>query len=106
MARRRLSLAELALLIYMLRGTLGAERFLALLPTAEVEDIDDGGMGSLRFVSAYEPRKLGIKLASLRFDDEDGVPVLMSLFLDEEGELYELDSWKVDYSPRIRTPFF
>lgn len=94
------------MLIFMLRGKTQVERILALLPTAEVEEMDDGGMGSLRFVSSKPNRRLGKVVAELLYHDEDEVPVLATLYLDTEGELYELDSWKVDFSPLKRIPAF
>lgn len=64
----------------------------------------DGGMGSLRFNSNNPNRRLGATVAQLWYRDEDDVPVLASLYLDTEGNLYELDSWKTDFTPlrRIR----
>jgi hypothetical protein len=32
------------------------------------------------------------------------VPVSVALNLDEQGELYELDIWKMDFSPLQRIP--
>jgi hypothetical protein len=106
MEKRLLTLPELGLLIYMLRGKPQIESILASLPTAEVEEMDDGGMGSLRFVSSKQNRRLGEVLAELWYKDEDEVPVLASLYLDTEGELYELDSWKADSTPLKRIPAF
>jgi hypothetical protein len=106
MKRRLLTLPELSLIIFMLRGKPSADTLLGKLMTTEVEDIEDGGMGSLRFVSEKPDRRLGEKVAGTHFLDEDGVPVLVSLYLDLQGELYELDSWKTDYSPLKRIPLF
>ncbi|SNR28790.1 DUF6984 family protein [Hymenobacter mucosus] len=106
MASRLLTLPELGLLLYMLRGKPHVEHLLAVLPTAQVEDLTDGGVGSIRFVSTKLRRRLGSSIAELWYSDEDGVAVLASLYLDEEGELYELDSWKVDGSPLRRIPVF
>jgi hypothetical protein len=106
MEKRLLTLPELGLLIYMLRGKPQVERILALLPTAEVEELNDGGMGSLRFVSVKQNRHLGQVVAELWYKDEDEVPVLASLYLDTEGDLYELDSWKSDSTPLKRIPAF
>lgn len=106
MAKRLLTLPELGLLIYMLRDKPEAPRLLALLPVAEVEEIADGGMGSLRFVNSNPYRRLGRAVATLRYPDADGVPVLATLYLDTDGELYELDSWKTDGSPLQRIPAF
>ncbi len=65
--------------------------------------MDDGGMGSLAFVSR-KGKKYGGILAEAEFHDADGTLVSAALFLDQEGELYELDIWKVDFSPLIRIP--
>jgi len=79
---------------------------LASLATAVVEEMDDGGMGSLRFSQrgASTPRRLGALLAEREFVDSDGVPILVAINLDESGDLFELDIWKVDFSPLRRFP--
>jgi len=71
------------------------------LPAIEVEEMDDGGMGSLLFKSGKLDRFLGKELASETFVDTDGVEVIVTLSLDNYGELFELDVWKVDFSPVI-----
>ncbi|WP_188813307.1 DUF6984 family protein [Hymenobacter cavernae] len=106
MKGRLLTLSELSLLIFMLRGKPNADELLTKLVTVEVEDLDDGGMGSLRFLCDKPDQHLGEKIADTHFLDEDGVPVLVSLYLDQEGALYELDSWKTDYSPLKHIPLF
>jgi len=106
MVQRPLSLSELALLVFMLRETPNAERFLGRLPTIKVQDMDDGGMGSLLFESEKQDRKLGDVIAEMQYLDEDDVPVFVSLNLDKDGDLFELDSWKVDFSPLRRIPNF
>ncbi len=72
----------------------------------KVKDMNDGGMGSLLFASSKKDRRLGDVIARIQYQDEDGVTVLVSLNLDKEGELYELDSWKVDFSFLIRISNF
>jgi hypothetical protein len=52
-------------------------------------------MGSLRF-SGAERRRYGSTLAEVEFKDADGTPVSVALMLDEAGDLFELDIWKVD----------
>jgi len=37
-------------------------------------------------------------------DMEDGVPVSIVLNTDSTGSLYEVDFWKVDFSPLLRYP--
>jgi hypothetical protein len=71
--------------------------------TNSVLDMRDGGMGSLRF-SGSEQRCYGSTLAEAEFKDADGTPVSVALMLDETGDLFELDIWKVDFSPLVRIP--
>ncbi|PJJ60592.1 DUF6984 family protein [Hymenobacter chitinivorans] len=106
MATRLLKLPELGLLLFLLRGLPQAEHLLSLLYRIEVVELDEALTGSLRFVSPQAERRLGEKIASTRFLDEDGVPVFVSLYLDQRGELYELDCWKVDDTPLRRIPAF
>ncbi|WP_461625535.1 DUF6984 family protein [Bradyrhizobium sp. 25ACV] len=66
-----------------------------------VEQMNDGGMGSLRFVGSAD-RRLGKCVGEVEFDDADGVTVSVALNVDQRGELFELDLWKVDFSPLQR----
>lgn len=77
------------------------------LENVMVMPLDDGGMGSLMFVSPHhqERRKCKALIADCKFKDKDGVPVIASLYTDEKDELYELDIWKADFSPLIEIPF-
>ena len=43
-------------------------------------------------------------VSEYEFKDKDGVDVVASLFLDKEGNLYELDIWKVDFSELLSLP--
>ena len=104
--QRLLSRPELALLLYMLRGKPEVEHLLAGLPTIEVEDMDDGGMGSLLFVSSKPNRRFGDAVAQVQFTDEDNVAVLASINVDKDGELFELDLFKADFSPLKKLPVF
>jgi len=63
-----------------------------------VNPVDDGGMGSLSIGENYDNRQLGEQVAEYMFKDLDGTPVSAALNVDESGELYELDIWKVDFS--------
>jgi hypothetical protein len=68
-------------------------------------DMADGGMGSIRFAGQTDrPRKMGRELVMAEYLDEDQVPVLISINLDEDGQLFELDIWKVNFQPLIRYP--
>ncbi len=59
----------------------------------KVEDMDDGGMGSLRLAlsnkveDADTPRAVA---SDLQFTDADGVEVIASLYLDASGTPSEL----------------
>ncbi len=64
-----------------------------------VNPMDDDGMGSLAIGENYANRQLGAEVAEFMFKDIDGTPVSASLNVDQQGELYELDIWKVDFSP-------
>jgi hypothetical protein len=68
-----------------------------------VEEMHDGGMGSLRFFESGQ-RRMGRELIAAEYIDEDQVPVSISVNLDEDGGLFELDFWKVDFSPLKRYP--
>ena len=69
-----------------------------------VDPMDDGDMGSLRFFSNTEDPRFGKEAAECKFEDSDGVPVSATLNLDQDGELLELDVWKVDFSRLNRWP--
>jgi hypothetical protein len=67
--------------------------------------MNDGGMGSLRFRTPDNQRRhFSKKIAEAEFTDEDGTPVSAVVNLDEIGELFELDIWRVDFSPLKRYP--
>ena len=64
-----------------------------------VNPLDDGGMGSLAIGDNYVNRQLGEEVAEYMFKDIDGTPMSAALNVDQQGNLYELDIWKVDFSP-------
>jgi hypothetical protein len=71
-----------------------------------VEEMNDGGMGSLRLYvrlpTASDRRRFGRRAADCWFVDADGVDVIASLYVDKDGALFELDMWKVNFAPLIR----
>jgi len=76
-----------------------------LEPELQAVDLSDGGMGSIRFANpAGYPRKMGRELVTAYYIDEDQVPVSISINVDETGHLFEMDFWKVDFSPLKRYP--
>jgi hypothetical protein len=68
-----------------------------------VRPLDDGGMGSLSLdIEAKE--KFGAVIGEVKFRDSDGVGVSAALYLDSQGQLYELDMFKGDFSRLLRWP--
>jgi hypothetical protein len=73
----------------------------------KVEPLDDGGMGSLAITPSEHVssnRTFGLQVSECRFRDEDGIEVVASLNADRDGELFELDIWKTDFSGLVRIP--
>lgn len=91
-----------ALVSYLVR--IGAPGFLPNLDSVMLEGMKDGRMGSHRFMNRKADRHFGRVAARCQFADADGVPVSAALILDQEGELFELEVWKVDFSPLRRWP--
>ena len=79
------------------------DSYIEFLDQARVADMKDGGMGSIQFES-YDSRQYGKTLAEARYQDTDGVPVSIALNVDKDENLFELDIWKVDFSPLNRYP--
>ena len=72
-----------------------------------VQPMHDEGMGSLLLFPdgiTKRERLLGAQVSEHHFTDEDGVEVIVSLNVDDEGKLFELDIWKTDFSPLISIP--
>ncbi|MDW3194242.1 MAG: hypothetical protein R8G66_17845 [Cytophagales bacterium] len=73
-----------------------------------VKPLSDEGMGSLLLfperVAVDDDRLFGEQISEYQFTDEDGIEVIASLNMDDEGKLFELDIWKTDFSPLISIP--
>ncbi|MDQ2795429.1 MAG: hypothetical protein M3Y12_15685 [Bacteroidota bacterium] len=100
---RTLTAKEHFLVTLLLTDTSYADRLLPCLSEQRVTEMDDGGMGSVQF---YPPglkaeHRFGDDVAEVWLKDEDGMPVLVTLLVDQHGQLYELDVWKVDFSPTV-----
>lgn len=63
----------------------------------------DGGMGSLA-IAPFANHKYGSCSGECYFYDSDDVVVFAQLNLDERGVPFEVDIWKVDFSPLITWP--
>ena len=74
------------------------------LDAYRVINMDDGGMGGLEFLPGRPERKMLEQIAEGSYLDVDGIHVSVTVNLDQEGELFELDSWKVNNDQLIRVP--
>ena len=102
---RLLKKEEHDLIVYLLRNNPNFESFLQELPSLTVEEMNDGGMGSLRFL--YKDGKKSIfkdEVAIINIRDMVGVSVRYALNMDMEGNIYELDVFKGDFSKLKKFP--
>ncbi len=77
------------------------------LDSLKVKSMDDGDMGSLKLVLdtvSQDNRIFGKAINEYSFDDEDGIKVITTLYLDKDGRLFELDMWKTNYEKVIKIP--
>ena len=68
-----------------------------------VRDLSDGGMGSVEFCSEHAARRVKHAVTT-EFADSDDVTISVAVNIDQFGDLYEIDTWKVDFSPINRYP--
>lgn len=102
---RPLHAYERKLIETLLSGTWTQAELDARLANSLVEDMQDGGMGSIRFLSVCPAeRRVGETLAEAEYLDEDGIPVSITINGDNCGEPFEVDIWKVNFSPLLRYP--
>jgi len=103
---RELRDEELAIIKKMLSGTSLREKIEPQIYEMRVQDMPDGGMGSIKFYSGRPRSELeyGKQIAEAAFKDADGIPVSATLSVDEAGYLFELDIFKADGSPLVRYP--
>jgi hypothetical protein len=72
-----------------------------------VRSMDDGKMGSLLLFpqnTLNEDRVFGEQVSDFQFIDLDGVQVIASLYLDNRGNLFELDIWKTNFEELLEFP--
>ncbi len=105
MNRRKPTAQEVSIVKRLLDLGSGDTSLKEELASVDVENMNDGGMGSIKFVhSSPQPAKFGKELVVATGRDSDGVELSIALNLDEFGRLFELDVWKVDSSPIITLP--
>jgi endo-1,4-beta-mannosidase len=100
---RELRQEERALIEALLEHSGILTSYVKSLDDARVFDMQDGGMGSIGF-EPYSSRRYGRTIAEAQYTDIDGVLVSITINADKDGNLYELDSWKVDFNPLKRYP--
>ena len=103
---RKLTEEERDLIVYLLEDKEGVEHIISELPDFFIEEMNDGGMGSLRFRSSKVSRLFGRQIAEISLLDEDMVPVSFAVFLDKDGDIYEFNVFKADFSPLKKFPIF
>lgn len=102
---RKLRKEEADLIGAIVQDSPWAPQVVQSLPRRLVQDMADGGMGSLRFkASRRDDRRFGKEIGAVLFTDEDGIPASACLNVDNNDELFELDIWKTDFSPLRRYP--
>jgi len=105
MVRRKLRLEEVSLITRMIKNTDEGGCIISKLEDLIVEEMKDGGMGSLRVVIPGEDKRVySRELAKVDLFDVDQVPVFISINLDADGNFFELDVFKGDFSPLKKFP--
>ena len=105
MLKRKLKAEEIALITWMIKDTNEGTAIINKLDELTVEEMDDGGMGSLKVVVDSKDNRLYSRdLAKADLFDIDGVPVFISVDLDKNGDFYQLDVFKGDFSPLKKFP--
>ena len=100
---RSLREEERLLILSLLSGTREKQELEKTLSASLVTDMQDGGMGSIRFVRT-EPRTFGKALVETQCTDVDEVLITIAVNVDTNGDLLELDFWKTDFSALRRYP--
>ncbi|OOR89777.1 hypothetical protein B0181_06105 [Moraxella caviae] len=63
---------------------------------------DDGGMGSFEFVREHiHDRQYAKPLIQAETYDTDGRKIMLEISIDEQGYLYQMDSWVADFNPLV-----
>ena len=105
MVRRKLRPEEVSLITWMIKNTDEGDFISSTLEDLIVEEMEDGGMGSLRVVVDGEDKRVySRELAKVDLFDVDQMPVFISINLDAAGKFFELDVFKGDFSPLKKFP--
>ena len=68
-----------------------------------VIEYEGGKMGSITFGNGDSSGYAG-DLIQAQYTDTDNTPVVITLTIDQENKLLDLDFWKVDFSKLLRYP--
>jgi hypothetical protein len=97
---RNLKKEEHDLIVFLLKDNPIYKGSINELSECTVQEMDDGGMGSLRFQYNDEKmRKFHKQIANISILDVDEVPVSFAINVDDNGDLFELDVFKGDFLP-------
>ena len=72
-----------------------------------VRSMNDDGMGSLLIIPKNvekENRIFGRQICEYEYHDSDGIKVIISLNIDKDGDLFEIDIWKTNFEKLISYP--
>ncbi|MDR3322641.1 MAG: hypothetical protein LBS89_00345 [Zoogloeaceae bacterium] len=102
---RHLKDNEQALLTKLIAEAPQATYLFDSLSRVLAEEMNDGGMDSLRFFASDDAHRCFEKqLLERQFIDANEISVPVVVNLDDQGDLFELDIWKVDFSPLKQFP--
>ncbi len=74
------------------------------LPRVRARDLDDGGGGSIALCMDGVEAARGTFAAEMQYNDTDGAPVLVSLYVSAEGVPTSLEFWRAGEGPRQSIP--
>ena len=94
--------AEEKILITSILELAGSTDRIASIPEV-VYDSNDGGMGTIKFTNDNE-RVYAEDILEVNYIDSDKTPVKIALTIDNKGDLFELDFWKVNFEKLIEFP--
>ena len=66
--------------------------------------MNDGGMGSILLIPdghSCKERMFKVQISECTLKDTDGTDIIISLNIDQDDYLFELDIWKCDFTPVI-----
>jgi hypothetical protein len=102
---RKLKSEEVGLITHMLNQVPNGDYFIKKLPSLMVTEINNGRMGRLRFLSeTSQKRTMQKEVAHINLRDADDMSLSITLNLGTDGELYEFDIFKADFTPLKQFP--